>query len=55
MKMKHFGDELVKHLANLRRQGVISEWYDRDISAGKRMARRDKTTPRLCARDLTFD
>jgi tetratricopeptide (TPR) repeat protein len=28
-------DELVKHLANLRRQGVITEWYDRDISAGK--------------------
>lgn len=28
-------DELVKHLANLRRQGVITEWYDRDIAAGK--------------------
>ena len=28
-------DELVKHLANLRRQGVITEWYDREISAGK--------------------
>lgn len=28
-------DELKKHLANLKRQGVITEWYDRDISAGK--------------------
>jgi tetratricopeptide (TPR) repeat protein len=28
-------DELVKHLASLRRQGVINEWYDRDISAGR--------------------
>jgi tetratricopeptide (TPR) repeat protein len=27
-------DELEKHLANLRRQGVITAWYDRDISAG---------------------
>jgi tetratricopeptide (TPR) repeat protein len=27
--------ELKKHLANLKRQGVITEWYDRDISAGK--------------------
>lgn len=28
-------DELEKHLANLKRQGVITGWYDRDISAGK--------------------
>ncbi|MDQ3744739.1 MAG: tetratricopeptide repeat protein [Acidobacteriota bacterium] len=28
-------DELVKHLANLRRRGLIANWYDRDISAGK--------------------
>jgi tetratricopeptide (TPR) repeat protein len=28
-------DELVKHLANLKRQGIITDWYDRDISAGK--------------------
>src|ERR1051325_11600807 len=28
-------DELKKHLANLKRQGVITDWYDRDISAGK--------------------
>ena len=28
-------DELKKHLANLKRQGIITEWYDRDISAGK--------------------
>jgi tetratricopeptide (TPR) repeat protein len=27
-------DELKKHLANLKRQGVITDWYDRDISAG---------------------
>ncbi|HEY0319744.1 MAG TPA: tetratricopeptide repeat protein [Pyrinomonadaceae bacterium] len=28
-------DELNKHLANLKRQKVITDWYDRDISAGK--------------------
>jgi len=28
-------DELTKHLANLKRQGIITQWYDRDISAGK--------------------
>src|SRR2546421_13002459 len=28
-------DELKKHLSNLKRQGVITNWYDRDISAGK--------------------
>lgn len=28
-------DELKKHLANLKRQKVITDWYDRDISAGK--------------------
>jgi tetratricopeptide (TPR) repeat protein len=27
-------DELNNHLSNLKRQGVISVWYDRDISAG---------------------
>jgi len=27
-------NELKKHLSNLKRQGVITEWYDRDISAG---------------------
>lgn len=27
-------NELQKHLANLKRQRVITEWYDRDISAG---------------------
>src|SRR5438874_11812765 len=27
-------DELKKHLANLKRQSVITDWYDRDISAG---------------------
>jgi hypothetical protein len=28
-------DELAKHLAALKRLGLIDEWYDRDISAGK--------------------
>lgn len=28
-------DELKKHLANLKRQGIITDWYDRDIAAGK--------------------
>lgn len=28
-------DELKKHLSNLKRQGVITDWYDRDILAGK--------------------
>jgi len=27
-------EEFEKHLSNLRRQGVISNWYDRDISTG---------------------
>ena len=27
-------DELKKHLSNLKRQGVITDWYDRDITAG---------------------
>jgi hypothetical protein len=27
-------NDLQKHLANMKRQGIISEWYDRDISAG---------------------
>src|SRR2546421_283317 len=27
-------DELNKHLYNLKRQGFIVDWYDRDISAG---------------------
>lgn len=27
-------DALRKHLANLKRQGIITDWYDRDISAG---------------------
>ena len=28
-------DDLKKHLANLKRQGIITDWYDRDISAGE--------------------
>ncbi|MBD2101716.1 CHASE2 domain-containing protein [Leptolyngbya sp. FACHB-261] len=27
-------DELAKHLSNLKRQGIITDWYDREISAG---------------------
>lgn len=29
-----FKDELIVHLANLKRQGKISTWQDRDIEAG---------------------
>jgi TIR domain len=28
-------DELGKHLFPLKRQGLIVDWYDRDINAGK--------------------
>jgi TIR domain len=31
-------DELAKHLSILKRQGVISAWYDRDIAAGTEWA-----------------
>jgi hypothetical protein len=31
-------DELAKHLKILERQGVITTWYDRDITAGKEWA-----------------
>lgn len=31
-------DELAKHLSIMRRQGVISDWYDRDITAGSEWA-----------------
>ena len=27
-------DQLAKHLSSLRRQGIISTWYDREIQAG---------------------
>src|SRR5262245_30109477 len=30
--------ELEKHLANLRRQGVIGDWHDRRIGAGQEWA-----------------
>src|SRR5436305_11535747 len=30
-----FLKDLEKHLQNLKRQGLISTWYDRDIEAGK--------------------
>lgn len=29
-----FRGDLVKHLSNLKRQGVISDWHDREIDAG---------------------
>lgn len=32
-------DEMAKHLSILRRQGVITEWYDRDIGAGGEWAK----------------
>lgn len=35
---EHFRDELAKHLSLLRRQGVISEWHDRRITAGNEWA-----------------
>ena len=28
-------DELANHLSNLKNQGIISTWYDRDITAGR--------------------
>jgi len=31
-------DEMAKHLSILKRQGVIKEWYDRDIDAGSQWA-----------------
>src|SRR5260221_1053026 len=33
-KDERLRDELNKHLYNLKRQGLIADWYDRDISAG---------------------
>jgi hypothetical protein len=33
-KDKGLRDELATHLSNLRRQGVISDWYDGDIAPG---------------------
>lgn len=32
-------NEMAKHLSILRRQGVITEWYDRDIGAGSEWAK----------------
>lgn len=34
-KDEKFRDTLAKHLALLRRQGLIKEWYDRQIDAGE--------------------
>ncbi len=28
-------DELKKHLGTLRREGIIEDWYDRDIGGGE--------------------
>jgi hypothetical protein len=33
-KDERLRNELNKHLYNLKRQGLIADWYDRDISAG---------------------
>lgn len=32
-------DELAKHLRNMERRGIISSWYDRNISAGSEWSR----------------
>jgi len=37
-KDESYREELEEHLANLRRQGVISEWHDRKITAGSEWA-----------------
>ena len=31
---ERFRNELVNHLANLRRLGIVKDWHDRRISAG---------------------
>jgi len=33
-KDEHLLDELVKHLVSLSRSGLVSQWWDRNISAG---------------------
>ena len=38
-KDERMRDELVNHLANLKRQGVIADWHDRKISAGNEWAK----------------
>jgi type III secretion system-like peptide-binding chaperone/TIR domain-containing protein len=43
-------EQLQKHLALLRRRGLITEWYDRDIDAGERW--RDEILRELEAADL---
>jgi hypothetical protein len=43
-------EQLLNHLALLRRQGLITEWYDRDIDAGDRW--REEISRELEAADL---
>ncbi|MEH2285142.1 MAG: toll/interleukin-1 receptor domain-containing protein [Nostoc sp.] len=38
-KDEELRDKLATHLSGLKRQGVISAWYDRDISAGSQWKR----------------
>lgn len=37
-KDEHLRDELAKHLSILKHQGIITAWYDREISAGTEWA-----------------
>jgi len=60
-------DEMAKHLSILKRQGVITEWYDRDIGAGTEWAQEIDThlnsaqvillliSPDFIASDYCFD
>jgi hypothetical protein len=62
-----FKDELVVHLANLKRQGKIQAWQDRDIEAGAEWDAEIKQqleaaevillliTPRFMASDYCYD
>jgi hypothetical protein len=38
-KDEQLRDELEKHLMALKRQGIIMDWYDRDIRAGDEWSR----------------
>jgi hypothetical protein len=41
-KDEHYRNELQKYLVTLKREGFISEWYDRDIDAGQEFDREIK-------------
>ena len=42
-------DQLEKHLALLKRQGIIDMWRDRDIGAGMEWARNNRCTSEYCS------